>query len=48
MFTGVQLVMMKRFVAQPLQRAVWYSGAGVPLFVLGMLVSAFALRGIVQ
>ena len=45
---AVQLLMMKRFVAQPLARAVWYSGAGVPLFVSGMLVSAFALRGIVS
>lgn len=44
---AVQLLMMKRFVAQPLERAVWYSGAGVPLYVSGMLVSAFALRGVV-
>jgi chlorophyll/bacteriochlorophyll a synthase len=44
----VQLLMMKRFVAQPLVRALWYSGAGVPLFVSGMLVSAFALRGVVS
>lgn len=42
---AVQLLMMRRFVAQPVERAVWYSGAGVPLFVSGMLVSAFALRG---
>lgn len=40
----VQLLMMRRFVAQPLARALWYSGFGVPLYVLGMLVSAFALR----
>ncbi len=39
-----QVVMMKRFLADPLQRAIWYSGFGVPLFVVGMLVSAFALR----
>jgi chlorophyll synthase len=26
-------------------RARWYSGVGVPLFVAGMMVSAFALRG---
>lgn len=44
---AVQVVMMRRFVAQPLQRARWYSGAGVPLYVSGMLVSAFALRGVV-
>jgi len=43
---AVQLVMMKRFIAQPVQRAIWYSGFGVPLFVAGMMVSAFALRGL--
>ena len=39
-----QVVMMKRFVASPVERARWYSGFGVPLYVSGMLVSAFALR----
>jgi chlorophyll synthase len=39
-----QALMMKRFLAQPSERAVWYSGFGVPLFVAGMMVSAFALR----
>jgi chlorophyll synthase len=43
---AVQGLMMRRFVAQPVARAVWYSGAGVPLFVSGMLVSAFALRAV--
>ena len=42
----VQLVMMKRFLADPVQRALWYSGFGVPLYVSGMMVSAFALRGL--
>jgi chlorophyll/bacteriochlorophyll a synthase len=41
---GLQLLMMRRFLAAPRQYALWYSGFGVPLFVLGMLVSAFALR----
>jgi chlorophyll/bacteriochlorophyll a synthase len=41
---AAQLLMMKRFLADPVQRALWYSGFGVPLFVLGMLVSALALR----
>ena len=27
----VQLVMMRRFLADPVQRALWYSGFGVPL-----------------
>jgi len=42
----VRLFMMRRFIAQPIERAVWYSGFGVPLFVSGMMVSAFALRGV--
>jgi chlorophyll/bacteriochlorophyll a synthase len=42
---GVQILMMRRFVANPVQRATWYSGAGVPLYVSGMLLAAFALRG---
>jgi len=41
---ALQFVLMRRFLAQPTERAVWYSGFGVPLFVVGMMVSAFALR----
>ena len=41
----VQLVMMRRFLRAPVAQALWYSGFGVPLFVLGMMASAFALRG---
>ena len=43
---AAQLLMMGRFVARPTERALWYSGFGVPLYVVGMLVSAFALRGL--
>jgi chlorophyll synthase len=32
------------FIARPVERALYYSGFGVPLFVAGMMVSAFALR----
>jgi chlorophyll synthase len=39
-----QGVMMAWFTRQPVQRALFYSGFGVPLFVAGMMVSAFALR----
>jgi chlorophyll synthase len=38
--------MMRRFAAAPVERALWYSAFGVPLFVAGMMVSAFALRGV--
>jgi chlorophyll/bacteriochlorophyll a synthase len=41
---AAQLAMMPRFVARPRERATWYSGFGVTLYVVGMLVSAFALR----
>ena len=39
-----QGVLMARFLKEPLQQALFYSGFGVPLFVAGMMVSAFALR----
>ena len=39
-----QAVLMRWFVAAPRERALYYSGFGVPLFVAGMMVSAFALR----
>ena len=45
---GAQMLMMRRFLAAPRERALWLSGFGVPLFVLGMLVSAFALRTVEQ
>ncbi len=41
-----QMLMMRRFLADPRGQALWYSGFGVPLFVSGMMVSAFALRGL--
>jgi chlorophyll synthase len=41
-----QAVLMRHFLASPTERALLYSGFGVPLFVTGMMVSAFALRGL--
>jgi chlorophyll synthase len=43
---ALQLTMMRRFLGAPRQRALWYSGLGVTLYVIGMLVSAFALRAV--
>ena len=43
---GGQIAMMRRFMAAPVDKALWYSGFGVPFYVLGMLASAFALRAI--
>lgn len=39
-----QVWLMRGFLADPMARARFYSGFGVPLFVAGMMVSAFALR----
>jgi chlorophyll synthase len=42
-----QAVLMARFLKDPIKQALFYSGFGVPLFVSGMMVSAFALRSLV-
>jgi chlorophyll synthase len=39
-----QVMLMDRFLDDPRSRAVAYSGLGVTLYVIGMMVSAFALR----
>ena len=41
-----QLALMDHFLDRPRERATWYSGLGVTLYVIGMMVSAFALRGL--
>ena len=42
-----QFALMARFLKSPRERAAWYNGTGTTLYVLGMLVSAFALRPLV-
>jgi chlorophyll synthase len=39
-----QGLLMRWFAQRPVERALFYSGFGVPLFVAGMMVSAWALR----
>ena len=39
-----QLVLMKYFIDKPVERAFFYSGFGVPLFVCGMMIAAFGIR----
>lgn len=43
----VQIRMMLRFIRDPRAQALWYSGFGVPVYVSGMMVTAFALRAVV-
>jgi chlorophyll synthase len=39
-----QILLMKIFLSKPLEKALFYSAFGVPIFVSGMMLSAFALR----
>jgi chlorophyll synthase len=41
-----QMAMMRWFIAKPVERALYMSAFGVPIEVAGMMVSAFAVRGI--
>jgi chlorophyll synthase len=42
----VQFLLMARFLESPRERAPWYNGTGISCYVVGMLVSAFALASI--
>jgi len=42
----VQMRMMPTFLRAPVEKALWYSGFGVPVSVLGMMVCAHAVRSI--
>ena len=41
---AIQQVMMPTFLREPVKKALWYSGFGVPFSVLGMMVCAHAVR----
>ncbi len=43
----VQAGLMRRFLQEPRRLAPWYNGTGTTLYVIGMLVTAFALRAAV-
>ena len=43
---GLQLVLMRRLLSDPKAFAAWYNGTGTTLYVLGMLVAAFALQAL--
>jgi chlorophyll/bacteriochlorophyll a synthase len=40
----LQIICMRRLLRDPKKFAPWYNGAGVTLYVLGMLAAAFAVR----
>lgn len=41
----VQVILLKDFLKRPIEKALFYSGFGVPVLVAGMMVSAFAVTG---
>ena len=41
---GAQVLLMYRLLQRPRELAPWYNSTGITLYVLGMLVSAFALK----
>jgi len=43
---GLQFWAMRRMLQDPKARAPWYNGTGVLFYVSGMMVTAFALRGL--
>lgn len=44
---AVQLVLMRRLLTDPRALAPWYNATGTTLYVIGMLVTAFAIRPVV-
>ncbi len=43
---AVQVALMARLLEDPRDRAPWYNATGTTLYVLGMMISAFAIRAI--
>jgi len=43
-----QLFLMRKLLTDPLRLAPWYNATGVTLYVLGMLVSAIAVRAVIS
>lgn len=44
--TATQIPLMRHLLAKPKERAAWYNGTGVTLYVAGMMIAAFALRAL--
>jgi len=44
---AVQLALMARLLGAPQKLTPWYNATGTTLYVIGMLVSAFAVRGLI-
>ncbi len=45
---AIQFFLMHRLLKNPRGEAIFYNATGTTLYVLGMLVAAFALRPLIQ
>ena len=45
---AVQIVLMRRLLGDPRKNAPWYNATGTTLYVLGMLISAFAVGAVLM
>jgi chlorophyll synthase len=43
---SAQILLMVDLLDEPRGRAIWYNATGTSLYVIGMLVCAFALGGV--
>jgi chlorophyll synthase len=43
---AAQVVLMRRLLGDPKRLAPWYNATGIVLYVSGMMIAAFALRGL--
>jgi chlorophyll synthase len=43
---AIQILLMRKLLASPRERAPWYNGTGITLYVSAMMISAFAVRGL--
>jgi chlorophyll synthase len=41
-----QIILLNIFLKRPVEKALFYSGFGVPLLVAGMMVAAFAVKSL--
>jgi chlorophyll synthase len=41
-----QKILLRDFLKRPIEKALFYSGFGVPLLVSGMMVAAFAVNSL--
>ena len=47
LLTISQIILMRKLIKNPVKMAPWYNATGATLYVIGMMIAAMALRGLV-